>query len=298
MKTRYILLFCLFTQFIAFSQGCSDAGICSIGGINETYSIENKNQLEVTSVFGAGESDVTYISPFISYTRNFNKQWSSAVKITSSFAQGSFGQRGSISDAFLATSYKTNQKKDIRWVYTAAVKIPFNRANLKINEHSLPMAYQSSLGTFDFIGSINFGYKKWDFNAAFQVPVVNINANSYFDEYSATDDFPSTNLFERKPDALLRGTYTITTPNKKFSFRPNLLFIYHLGEDTFENIYGVRESIAGSDGLTVNGNLISAYHFKKSSIELSLATPFVVREVRPDGLTRAFTAAISYNIQF
>lgn len=298
MKTKFILFICLFTQGFIFAQGCSDAGICSIGGAHDPFTAEKKNHLEISSVFGAGESDVTYISPFITYTRNFNEKWSASAKITSSFASGSFGDRGSIGDAFLTTNYTPKTEKILKWSFTAGAKIPFNRANLKINDHPLPMDYQSSLGTFDFIGSVNLNYKKWDFNTALQLPVININANSYFQEYSGTNDFPTTNLFERKPDALLRATYTIITPNRKFSFKPNVLFIYHLGKDTYEDIYGLRKAIDGSEGFTINGNLISAYHFKTGTIELSLATPFVVRDVRPDGLTRKYTAAISYSFGF
>ena len=135
--------------------------------------------------------------------------------------------------------------------------------------------------------------------AAIQIPIVNLNKNSYFSEYGGTDDFPSTNLFERKPDALFRTTYTYQTHDKKWTFKPNALLIYHLGEDSYETIFGQRESIKGSDGLTINGNLVSIYQMnKKNSIELSLASPFVVREVRPDGLTRGFVASIHYKIQF
>ena len=106
-------------------------------------------------------------------------------------------------------------------------------------------------------------------------------------------------MFERKPDILLRATYSIKTPNNKFTIKPNLLFIYHLGEDRFENIFGKSETLVGSDGLTINGNLISAYNIdKQNGIELSIAAPFVVREARPDGLTRSFVAGILYKYSF
>lgn len=298
MKNYLIfILASLFQVFSTNAQGCSDAGICSIGAYYSTSAIK-KNQLEFSSVFGAGEADVTYISPYISYSRNFNEKWAASLKITSSLASGSFGKRGSIGDAFATLHYQPSTAGSYKWSYTAGAKLPFNRGNLKINNHPLPLDYQSSLGTFDFIGGVGLNYKSWDFNAAIQIPVFNINANSYISEYSGTDDFLTTNLFERKPDALLRTTYTIKTKSEKFTFKPNLLLIYHLSEDTFEDIFGNRMAINGSDGLTVNGNLISAYNFKAGSIELSVATPFVVRDVRPDGLTRAYTVAIGYKTNF
>lgn len=279
------------------AQGCSDAGICSIGSTYTASDIK-KNQLEFSSVFGAGEADVSYISPYISYSRNFNGRWAASLKVTSSFASGSFGKRGSVGDALAKVHFRPSIERAYKWSYTVGAKLPFNRANLKINNHPLPMDYQSSLGTFDLIGDVGLNYKSWDFNAAIQLPLFNINANSYISDYAGTDDFATTNLFVRKPDALLRGTYTIKIKNEKFIFKPNLLLIYHLGEDTYEDIYGKRMAIHGSQGLTVNGNLITAYTFKAGSLELSVATPFVVRDARPDGLTRAYTVAIGYKTGF
>ncbi|MEO8255619.1 MAG: hypothetical protein ABI554_14665, partial [Flavobacterium sp.] len=258
-----------------------------------------KNNIEVASIFGAGESDVNYFSPFISYTRNWTEKISLTAKVTFSTANGNFGTRSAFGDAYLIGNYKFKEKNNKQWSTLVGWKFPFTSSNLKINGYSLPMDYQSSLGTFDLFVGGNFKYRNWDFNTAFQIPVFNNNKNSYFKEYSGTDDFPSTNLFERRADALFRTTYSITTQNKKFIFKPNILFIYHLGEDSFENIFGAREAIIGSDGLTINGNLITSYLInQQNSIELSLATPFVVREVRPDGLTRSFVAGILYKYFF
>ena len=283
----------------SFAQGCSDAGICSIGNGFQTSDKELKNGIEIGSIFGAGEADVTYFSPYITYTRNINERLSLSSKITYSVASGSFGQRGAFGDAYLIGNYNWKPKTNTQWSSLLGFKIPFTSSNLKINEFSLPLDYQSSLGTFDLIAGLNFNYKKWDFNTAVQIPVFDNNKNSYFKEFSGTNDFPSTNLFERKSDALFRTTYTFQTSNKKFTFKPNVLFIYHLGEDRFQNTFGQRETIKNSDGLTINGNLIGVYTINtKNSIELSLATPFVVREVRPDGLTREFTAGIIYKVSF
>lgn len=283
----------------SFAQGCSDAGICSIGNGFQTTDKELKNGIEIGSIFGAGEADVTYISPYITYIRTINERLSLSSKITYSVASGSFGQRGAFGDAYLIGNYNWKPKTNTQLSSLVGFKVPFTSSNLKINEFSLPLDYQSSLGTFDLIAGLNFNYKKWDFNTAFQIPVFTNNKNSYFKEFSGTDDFPSTNLFERKSDALFRTTYTFQTSNKKFTFKPNVLFIYHLGEDRFQNTFGQRETIKNSDGLTINGNLIGVYTINtKNSIELSLATPFVVREVRPDGLTREFTAGIIYKVSF
>lgn len=283
----------------SFSQGCSDAGICSVGHAFDSTQKEKKNNIEVATIFGVGESDVTYFSPYVSYTRKINEKLALSTKVTFSSASGSFGTRAAFGDAYLVGNYLFTEKNSKQWSVLVGWKFPFTSSNLKINDYSLPLDYQASLGTFDLFLGTNLKYKKWDFNTAIQIPVFNLNKNSYFKEYSGTDDFPSTNLFERQPDALFRTTYTIKTTNQKFTFKPNVLFIYHLGEDSYENIFGQREKIVGSNGLTINGNLITSYNVtKESSIELSLAAPFVVRDIRPDGLTRSFVLGLQYKIAF
>ena len=299
MKSILFSLILIITTTLSFAQGCSDAGICSVGHAFDNAVKEKKNNIEVATIYGVGESDVTYFSPYVSYTRRVNERVALSTKVTFSSASGSFGTRATFGDAYLVGNYQFAEKNNKQWSALVGWKFPFTSSNLKINDYSLPLDYQASLGTIDlFLGS-NFKFKKWDFNAAVQIPVFNLNKNSYFKEYSGTDDFPSTNLFERQSDALFRTTYSIKTANQKFTFKPNLLFIYHLGEDSYENIFGEREKINGSDGLTINGNLITSYQINKdNSIELSLATPFVVRDIRPDGLTRSFVLGLQYKILF
>ncbi len=299
MKKLFLILNITFCLSKLFAQGCSDAGICSVGAVTSLSKNNDKNAIEFASIYGIGLADVTYISPYISYTRKFSDKFSLNSRVTFSSAHGSFGTKSSFGDAFLIGSYSFKEKKNKQWSILSGFKFPLNGSNLKINGFSLPLDYQSSLGTFDLFLGANFNYKKWDFNSVLQVPVFNINKNSYFDEFSASNDFPTTNLFKRKSDILFRTTYTIKTKSKKFTFKPNILFIYHLGEDTYENIFGIEKSIKNSDGLTINGNLITSYSFNKnSSLDLSLATPFLVREIRPDGLTRSFVGSIIYKINF
>jgi hypothetical protein len=299
MKNIFITIISILFTSITWPQGCSDAGICSVNKGFVTDSIPLKNSLEFASIYSLGEADVQFVSHYVSYTKRFNPRFAFTSKVTLSTANGSFGTRTQFGDAFLIGNYTFKEKKAKQWSALLGFKFPFTNSNLKINGYSLPLDYQSSLGTVDVFLGTNLHYKRWDFNGALQIPVVNLNKNSYFKEYSGTLDFPSTNLFERKPDALIRATYSLNTTNNKFTFKPNVLFIYHLGEDSFENVFGQRETIKGSDGLTINGNLITTYHInKQNQIELSLASPFVVREMRPDGLTRSFVFGLNYQYSF
>lgn len=299
MKRKVLIIVWLLLINFAYSQGCSDAGICTINKGFQQGEITFKNNLEISAIYSLGEADLVYVSPYVSYTKRFNKRYSFTAKVTFSSASGSFGTRSQFGDAFLLGNYVFKENNNRQWSALLGFKFPFTASNLKINGYSLPLDYQSSLGTIDVFVGTNYQYKKWNFNLALQLPVINLNKNSYFSEYAGTDDFPSTNLFQRQPDAMIRATYTIQTVNKRISFKPNLLFIYHLGEDSFENIFGQREQIKGSDGLTINGNFLASYKLTgQSQIELSLAAPFEVRTIRPDGLTRSFVAGLQYQYSF
>lgn len=297
-KILFIGLFWIIGSSSVLGQGCSDAGVCSVGNSFDNEN-KHKNLIETGTVYGVGEADVTYLSSYVTYSRTFNPKWALSAKFTYSIADGSFGTRGQFGDAYLISNYNFAAKEHKQWSILTGFKFPFTTSNAKINGYSLPLDYQASLGTFDLILATNYQYSQWDFNLGLQIPVFNNNKNSYFAEYSGTTDFPSTNLFERKSDVLFRTTYTYQTANKKFTFKPNVLFLYHLGEDSYENIFSQRETIKGSEGLTINGNLITSYTLNsKSSLEISLATPFVVRDIRPDGLTRAFTGGLIYKVSF
>ena len=296
---KILFSFLTLISALSFGQGCSDAGICSIGNGFSSVIDSTKNQIEVGNVFGKGVEDVTYISPYVSYTRVFSTRFSLTTKITFSQASGSFGTRGNIGDAFLIGNYKFSEKNEKQWNTLLGIKIPFTGSNDKINNFSIPLDYQSSLGTYDLFLGAEFKYKKWNFNSAVQIPVINSNGNSYFDEYSASNDFPTTNLFERKSDVLFRSMYTFKSKSQKFTYKPNFLFIYHLGNDSYEDIFGNRQEIKNSEGLTINANFISNYKINNTnSIEASIAFPVVYREIRPDGLTRSATLGINYKYSF
>ncbi len=57
--------------------------------------------------------------------------------------------------------------------------------------------------------------------------------------------------------------------------------------------------IDGSQGLTLNGNAFFDYEInKKNALQLNVGAPFVVRDARPDGLTRGLVINFEYRIKF
>jgi hypothetical protein len=299
-KASSIFILLVLTITRLYSQGCSDAGICSITSSHHIDSTElKKNSLEVGYIFGKGLEDVIYNNGFIGYTRDFKNNWGLSSRITYNQATGSFGTLGRQGDIFFVINYKKEFNKNSFIKPSFGLKIPLSASNFKINQIALPLDYQASLGTFDALIGMDYSYKKWGVDAALQLPFWQINKNSYFDEYSAANDFPSTNLFKRKPDILLRTAYTFNAKNKKWFFKPNVIAIYHLENDTYEDIFGKKQEIKKSQGITINASLITDYNINnENSLRLNIAAPLLVREIRPDGLTRAFIASISYQYKF
>lgn len=302
MKRIYTLLLalaCLYTNTL-HAQGCSDGGFCSLNYHNANDKQYN-NTVTLGNVSGVTDGSTFVNGTYISYARKLGKAFYWDTKVTVNYASGNLANNFNAGDIFTNITYRVYGNDTTRQYLKllGGFKAPLTSANDKAGGKPLPMAYQSSTGTWDALLGINYSIKNWEFTNAYQIPVINRNRNSFFDEYSVSDKFPTTNQFRRKSDVLLRAAYNIKTKGMKFSLKPNILAIYHVGEDTYEDIYGKRQNLAGSQGLTLNANVIAGLAInKKNALELSVAAPFVVRDIRPDGLTREFTVGLEYKLSF
>ncbi len=292
------------TSFEIKAQGCSDAGFCSLqyGGSKSPFNTATKkmpkNSLQVEVTYGLGEGDVTSITPAITYSRVLNSTLTWNNKINLGYYDGNLGSNTNIGDLISTLSIKGTSNEKMSTDYILGFKVPFTSANDKIANKALPLAYQSSLGTVDLVAGTNVTIKKLELTGALQIPVSGRNNNSYFKQNIA-DTFSSTNNFLRRPDALLRAAYNIPLKNGKVNFKPNLLAVYHLGEDKFTSALGSDVNLTGSKGFTLNANIQAAAKVSANSVlNLSLASPLVVRKIRPDGLTRSFTATVSFTTNF
>lgn len=320
MKKLLLLFIAALSALLVNAQGCSDAGFCTLGSLKSNFDFEKKdsslnekelkNTIGVGFSYGLGEDFNNNFNPYLIYNRKLSKHLELQTKLTTAFIQGKIAQVNYISDIYIATNTsvpikdkKPKLKQHLNVI--GAIKIPFSVANLKKDGVALPLAYQPSLGTFDIIIGVNYIVRGFEINGAFQIPVAQINKNSYFKEYSTftfnegKSTFTSTNLFKRKPDFLFRFAYVFHTKNYKWLFKPNLLNIVHLGKDTYVDIYGKKQKIDGSEGYTLNAALNITYLINKHhNLELSAGTPLVVRKVRPDGLTRKVAIALEYHFNF
>lgn len=291
-------------------QGCSDAGFCTINSFkpnNNDSNVVLLNQVKVGLFVGDADFDILAYGSYIEYNRLINNQWSYDLKITSIGQSGNKISVYNVSDAFLNLNYKTSKKINL----TIGAKLPFSKANKPIppnrttpqSTSSLPMDYQASLGTIDLILGIAFQIKKLQLATAIQQPITQ-NKNTFAPNTSSTigfselNQFTNTNQFKRSGDVLLRISYPFIIKNK-LTFTPSLLPIYHLANDKYTDFQNIQREIKGSKGLTLNGNLYVDYELNsKNIIQLNIARPFIVRAIRPDGLTRSLLVNFEYKHQF
>lgn len=299
----YLIVFFGFTFLLtgeAFAQGCSDAGICTVHSFkpNGLDSIsDNPNQFKAGISYGAADYSISVFGTYLEYDRRINEKFGLDAKLTSLSQSGNDISAFGLSDLYINSNYRINKKASL----TLGVKIPLSDANRQEDGRALPMDYQSSLGTFDLVFGFGYAIGRLQLVAAIQQPLTQ-NNNEFFAEdyplFSPLREFQSTNQFKRSGDALLRASYPFDL-GQKFRFTPSLLPIYHLSNDKYTNKEDIEVEIEGSQGLTLNWNLYLDYELNNDqALQLNVGSPFIVRDTRPDGLTRSFVASLEYRIKF
>jgi len=303
MFPKFLLLFTsliIISAYPAYSQGCSDAGVCTLNSFmlhEKNLETEMMNQISAGASFGIADNSVSVLSGKLGYSRKFGRDFSINAKLTFISQFGNDITTYGISDLFLDGNYNIFEGFGI----TLGAKIPLHKSDNTKSGRPLPMEYQSSLGTFDIIAGFNFSIDPLQFAIAFQQPLSENDNTFISDVYpvsSALSEFQSTNKFKRSGDLMLRVSYPFEL-SENFSLALSILPVYHIANDKFTDIDGVEKEIDGSQGLTLNTNIILDYKLNKSSmLQLNLAAPVLVRDSRPDGLTRSFLAALEYRIGF
>lgn len=292
-----VLIVALLSQFTN-AQGCSDAGFCTLSSFKpNTETSPAANQIKLGLFLGSADQSVSVWGNYLEYNRQFSEKFSLNTKLTTLSQNGNGYSNFGLGDLFLNANLTIAPKL----LLTFGTKIPLTQANKKENNLALPMDYQSSLGTFDAIVGLGYQIKKLQLVLALQQPLTQ-NKNEFLAESANTPTvlktFFSTRQFKRSADLMLRVAYPFTLSDS-FQLTTGVLPVYHLNNDRYTDLSGVERTIQGSQGLTLNGNLFLDYKINATqALQLNLGMPFVVRDARPDGLTRGFIATVEYKINF
>ncbi|MCG8581010.1 MAG: hypothetical protein MI866_13910 [Bacteroidales bacterium] len=279
-------------------QGCSDAGFCTIHSIKPELadSVKSRNNIfKAGTSYGAAQYNVSVVTPYLEYIRTFG-QVSLSAKLLMGIRSGDLATTAGVADLIITSSWNLSDQL----LLTGGFKIPFNDADQQSGGLPLPMAYQTSLGTYDMIAGASWITKYLTFTAAWQQPLTQ-NSNSFlFEDYPdgiLNDPYLSTNEYVRKGDVLLRISHR-TSIGKKWTLISSVLPIYHLGNDSYKEKDGHEVIIDKSKGLTLNLNVFFNYDISSNTaLELSMGAPAVARTNRPDGLSQ-FSLGVEYVVRF
>jgi hypothetical protein len=274
----------------SFSQGCSDAGACSIESINfEDFNANKKSlvKLNLEQTISLGEKFVLIFQTTAGIQFRASKTSLIELRIPFIYVNGNLGQNSGVGDLMISLNqqlFKQN-KKSLNLILASRLKS--NNSDAEYNSKPLPMAYQSSLGTNDIIFGSLFSIPQWDFYTAYQHSFGR-NKNAYLvndNTISENQQYYESNQLKRGDDIYLRARRFFDLKNENRIY-VNSLLIYRIQKDEIlkndENI-----QINGSAGLTVN--LAFTYSRKLKSnrkIDFSLAFPIIDKDYRSDGLTR------------
>ena len=289
MRPLFLLLVLCATGNL-YAQGCSDAGFCSAGALKAGYTADSmmhsKDAIGLSFAIADGEKGTMVYIPQLEIKKQVGKRGALELKLPYNMANGTLGNHAGPGDIIITYSSSVKEKnKDWKWNYTVGTRIGVGNANATdANGMSLPMVYQSSLGTTDIIAGISAGWTQYlSMAVGYQQPILQYNHNDYI----GVDYFSSKGL-KRMGDVLLRAEAHYNRKHSGVSAGP--LFIYHLADDKMV-VNGEDVILTGSKGLTLNLTASYYYEWKKCRFDISAGTPLAVRKYRPDGLTREWVVS-------
>jgi hypothetical protein len=273
--------------------------------------------------YAVGERNTTVVQGIAELGLGITDRWSVQLRVPYLAADGDLGSNSSLSDPIITNSLSLFQRSDSTAVGRSrsktyrrldamiGVKLNAGNANATATDgRPLPMPYQTSLGTTDLLLGLNYRHGRWSAVLAYQAVLANSNENTFthtawMDDPKAQGYFESAYL-ERASDAVARIQYAF--PVGGFSIQPGLLAIYHVAQDKRQEVpfdaAGMPRlpevvEVDGSEGLTLNATVDARYRINERwAIELAYGSPLIVREERPDGLTRSMVLNVGLRYAF
>jgi hypothetical protein len=228
------------------------------------------------------------------------------VKLPYQFVDGQLANTSSLGDISLCFTRNifSNDRFDLN--LSLGGKIPTNSSDKDTHGLPLPMYYQTSLGTYDFITGLSLINRKWLFATGIQIPL-NQNNNQF--TWSAWDGDKERAYIDRYAQAkdLKRGVDIMFRVERNFrlsrlNFSVGLLPIYRITPDEITNGKDLRTSSERGDnaiGLALSAIGTVGYNFNvKSGVRLLVGHKIVQREFSPDGLTRVLVSSVTYIYRF
>lgn len=320
MKNCSRIVFSIFVltliPFISSSQGCSDAGFCTMGAMKPDQPFNKNISVKLRSMELSFYRGTTTLSPIVyagTLDLNFNigdEKTFFQVKLPYQAVKGNFGSTSGLSDISLCLTRQISRNGEFDFNVSLGAKLPSNDADLKddTNDLPLPMYYQTSLGTYDLIAGLSMISRKWLFATGIQHPL-NKNKNTFtwapwipvYQDGEGEDyvkSYDGAYHLKRGTDIMLRIERNFRFSRVNFSL--GALPIYRITRDEVTVAStGKRIKPDGTTGLALSAIATAGYSFNiQTGIKLLYGKKLIQRDFNPDGLTRHDVMTISYFYRF
>jgi hypothetical protein len=307
LRFAYVFILLSLSHF-AFGQGCSDAGFCTMGAMKPDQPFNKKIELKLRSMELSFYRGTTTLTPIIYVATadmafSLNSKNSLQVKLPYQAVSGRLANTSGTGDISLCftRNLRTTERSDIN--FSLGTKLPTNKSDKSIEGRPLPMYYQTSLGSFDFISGISYITKNWLLATGIQIPL-NKNGNQFlWPAWAGTEEEDYVNHYNQAKE-LKRGTDVMVRVERNFrfsrlNFTLGLLPIYRVKNDEITNAAGKRVKPVEAHGLAMSAIFTSGYSFNvRSGVKLLLGHKLRQRKTNPDGLTRELVSSVSYYYRF
>ena len=184
MRIFSIAILFLFAGTTAYAQGCSDAGFCTMGAMKPDQPYNKKVEFKLRTMEVSFYRGTTTLTPIIyvatvDMSFSLGRKSSLQVKLPYQAVQGRLANTNGMGDISLCYTRNIYSSDRFDLNLSVGAKIPSNHSDYYTSEgNALPMYYQTSLGTYDFITGISMINRKWLLATGIQIPL-NQNGNQF-----------------------------------------------------------------------------------------------------------------------
>ncbi len=304
---------------LAWAQGCSDAGFCTMGAMKPDQAYSKKINFKLRSVELSQYRGTTTLTPVV-YVANLDvsvgitRKTGMQLKLPYQWTDGNFGQAAGMGDISLSITHNVHRFRNFELNATLGMKIPSNKSDLKSQGRKrplsaglvLPMYYQVSLGSYDIIAGASLINERWLFAIGYQ-DALTANNNTFSQDQWLPPVYPSEGYIRAYDEAtkLKRGTDIMLRIERNFrfaryNFNVGLLPIFRVTKDQIiDNATDEYIKLEGTTGMALSALAGFGYHFNiNNTIKFTFGRKITQREVNPDGLTREEVLIVAYLFRF
>ncbi|NNE55605.1 MAG: hypothetical protein HKN32_06270, partial [Flavobacteriales bacterium] len=265
-----------FSGFSSQSQGCSDAGFCTMGAMRPDQAYSKRLDLKLRSLelnLYRGSSLLTpmiYVAT-VDATIGLNAKNYVQIKLPYQYAEGNLGSASGMGD--ISLSYTTVLKATQKFTLSGTLggKIPMGDSNETIQndlttngeERPLHMYYQPSLGSYDVVGGVSWINDKWLLATGIQIPLTKNNNQFVWGDFQNYPDQEYLRKYNTGPE-LMRGVDVMLRVERNwrftnYNFSIGLLPIWRMTKDnslvpdtSVPRDQWVREDRDGTTGMALS----------------------------------------------